>query len=102
MAFSEKRITTKGKTMTLKAILFVPGNYGTVIAKIGEPIPAFMLERQEQALLFEETLYFIPGYVSKYGKPFDSAVVARQDYMDEEFSYDKDLIRTQFVEITRL
>lgn len=87
--------------MSQRAILFAPQNFALIVQETNDTTTP-MLEETYKIIRFRgENFYFIPDYITKFGKPFNSWALPAQEYMDEEFTYDIDKIKTEFVEITR-
>lgn len=91
---------TKGTTMShMKAVLFAPENYPLILQEMG--IPLVVLERVKQnPKPRAEDFYFIPRYITTEGVP-TSWMAVSQSTLDEQFTYNKDWIKTTFVTITR-
>ena len=91
--------------MTMKAVKFAPENFSLMLEEEAAftPLTAEELETWYQASLDAGKTYYYAPRFDQYQWPegpsfwrFFSA-----DAMDELFTYDKDKINTEFVEITR-
>lgn len=86
--------------MLMQAVLFVPENFPLILERMG--IPKDMeLRVKDTSRDFSENFYFIPEYITKEGRPYGSWCALGQKAMDEEFDYDKEMIKSQFVDISR-
>lgn len=85
--------------MPMMAVLFTPENYALVLDRM--ELPNEEMLRIKRTTPTQGPLYFIPDFTNQAGEPFGSWVIVRQDYLDENFTYNKDWINIRFVTLTR-
>lgn len=85
--------------MPMKAVLFVPENYALILDTMNLPDEEML--RVKRVAPTRGPLYFIPDFLNAQGESFNSWVIVRQDYLDDNFTYNKDWINIRFVTITR-
>lgn len=88
--------------MTMRAILLTPKNFDKIESDHDPNPPRAHLRRLYLSYqVIDTSAYFIPMFETITGVDTRDWCVIDEEYLKESFSYDKELIKTQFVEIIR-